>query len=256
MSLLTVDRLAKSYGAQPVIQGLSFTVEPGLIQSIIGPNGAGKTTLFNLISGLATPSAGTICFAGRPITGLPVHRIAALGLARTFQNVQPFFNLTARENVMLGQHLTAARRLLPALLRLPSLRRAEAAATAEADRLLAFVGLERYAEAQAGALPYGAIKRLDIARALAMRPKLLLLDEPAAGLNPSETDGIRRLIRAVAETGVTILLVEHDMKLVRGVSDQILVINHGQRLAEGRWQEIRHDPQVIEAYLGHGGRHD
>jgi len=253
-TLLDVSGLGKSFGPRRVLDGLSFTVRSGIIQSIIGPNGAGKTTLFNLITGVLAPTAGSIRFGGREIGGLPSYRVARHGIARTFQNVQVFFNMTALENVMLGHHLLTDRRFLPALLRLPGARRAERACRDRAAELMRFVGLERYLDADTGALPYGALKRLEIARALAMQPRLLLLDEPAAGLNPTETDAIDRLIQEVGATGVTVLLVEHDMRLVQGVSEHILVIDHGRRLAGGSWEEIRHNPDVVEAYLGHEGR--
>ena len=252
MIALAVNRLSKEFGGVVAVAELSFTIEAGRIHSIIGPNGAGKTTLFNLITGLYAPTAGRIEFAGEDVTALPPVERAMRGMARTFQNLQIFFNMTALENVMAGRHLHIDTRLLPSLLRLPSVRRANRAARATARELMVSVGLESYLDADADAMPYGALKRLEIARALAADPKLLLLDEPAAGLNPKETSEIDALIQRIAAGGTTVVLVEHDMKLVMGVSDHILVLDHGRRLAEGTASEVRADPAVIRAYLGAG----
>jgi branched-chain amino acid transport system ATP-binding protein len=251
--MLAAEALNKQFGGLHAVRDLSFAVTPGTVTSIIGPNGAGKTTLFNLVSGLLPPSSGRIRFDGRDITGLPPHERTARGLSRTFQNLQVFFNMTALENVMVGRHLHCDRRLLPSLLRFRRVVRGEAACRQEAAELMRFVGLGDYLEADAAAMPYGALKRLEIARALATGPRMLLLDEPAAGLNPAETKDIDRLIQKVAETGVTVLLVEHDMRLVMGVSDHILVLDYGCKLAEGTAAEVRRDPEVIAAYLGAQG---
>ena len=250
MTILDVDGLAKGFGGIRAIQGVSFALRAGAIHSIIGPNGAGKTTLFNLITGLYTPDQGRIAFLGETVTGRPPHRLAAMGLQRTFQNLQIFDAMTAAENVMVGRHLHILRGLLPSLFRLPSIVRSDRDARERAIRLLEFVGLGSYATTRAGAMPYGALKRLEIARALAAEPKLLLLDEPAAGCNAAETQEIDTLIQRVAAAGVTVVLVEHDMNLVMGVSDHILVLDHGRKLAEGPVAEIRTNPAVIEAYLG------
>ena len=252
MSLLRVDGLSEEFGGVAAVDDLSFEIAPGAIQSIIGPNGAGKTTLFNLITGVYAPTVGRVTFDGEDVTGLRPHQLAARGLARTFQNLQIFFNMTVVENVLVGMHLGLDRRLVPALLRLGGVGRKEMQARAEAEDLLAFVGLEGVADTDADAMSYGALKRLEIARALASKPRLILLDEPAAGLNPAETARIGTLIRRIAEDGVTVVLVEHDMRLVMGVSDRILVIDYGRRLTEGGADEVRSNPDVVAAYLGAG----
>ena len=248
--LLRAANLDKSFGGVAAVQALELAVAPGTVHSIIGPNGAGKTTLLNMLSGIYRPDAGSIFLEGRELTGLAPHEFAAAGIGRTFQNLQIFFNMSALENVMAGRWLHEACGLAAALLRLPALSRAEHRARAEAEELLQFVGLERWAQAPSDGLPYGALKRLEIARALATRPKLLLLAEPAAGLNPPETREIDQLIRRIAERGITVVLVEHNMKLVMEVSQRVLVLDQGRRLAEGDPESVSRDPQVIEAYLG------
>jgi branched-chain amino acid transport system ATP-binding protein len=250
MSLLEVGELSCEFGGVRAIENLSFAVEAGTVHSIIGPNGAGKTTLFNLITGIYKPLSGRIRFDGQDVTGLAPSALARLGLSRTFQNLAVFDAMTACENVMVGRHRHLDGRLLPALLRFRRIVRADAAARAEAVRLLDFVGLADCAGIEAAALPYGALKRLEIARALATEPRLLLLDEPAAGLNATETRAIDALIAKVAADGITVLLVEHDMHLVMAVSDHILVLESGRKLAEGTAEEVRRDPAVIAAYLG------
>jgi branched-chain amino acid transport system ATP-binding protein len=253
MSVLRTDGLAKEFGGVRAVDDLTFAIEPGAVHSIIGPNGAGKTTLLNLLTGIYSPSAGRIYFGDRDLTGRAPHEFAARGIARTFQNLQVFFNMSAVENVMVGRHLREPRGIGAACLRLPRLAAAERAGREEAVDLLGFVGLEAWVDAAADALPYGALKRLEIARALATRPQLLLLDEPAAGLNPTETLEILALIAKLARGGMTVVLVEHNMRLVMGVSDRILVLDYGRRLAEGSAEAVRNDPRVIEAYLGAGG---
>ncbi len=217
---------------------------------VVGRTGAGKTTLLNLLTGVYLPSAGRIWFGGRDLTGLPAHGFAAAGIGRTFQNLQIFANMTALENVMTGRHLRDHRGLWSAMLRTPSLVRTERECRARALQLLRFVGLAEYADAGADSMPYGALKRLEIARALAGEPKFLLLDEPAAGLNPTESMEVAELIRTLADQGTTVVLVEHNMKLVMGVSDHIVVLDYGRKLCEGTADEVRSDPRVIEAYLG------
>lgn len=250
MSLLVVEGLCRRFGGVAALDGASFALAAGQVHAIIGPNGAGKTTLLNLITGLLRPTAGRIRLDGRDVTGLAPEALARLGLSRTFQNLQLFANMSARENVMVGRHLHLDRSLVRALLAWPSLRRGDRAAAAHADALLERVGLAAWRDAPADALPYGAMKRLEIARALAAEPRLLLLDEPATGCNATESDEIDRLLRQVAAGGVTIVLVEHDMRLVMRLADHIVVLDHGRMLAEGTAAEVRRDPAVIEAYLG------
>ena len=250
MSALTVERLAKEFGGVHAIEDLSFEVRPGTVHSIIGPNGAGKTTLLNLLTGVYKPSGGRIAFGARDLTGAPPHAFAAAGIGRTFQNLQIFFNMTALENVMTGRFLRERCGMAAAMLHTPRLRRAERACRDKAGELLGLLGLERYARTSANSMPYGALKRLEIARALAAEPQLLLLDEPAAGLNSTEALEIDALIKRLAANGMTIVLVEHNMNLVMGVSDHILVLDYGRRLSEGTATHVRNDPRVIEAYLG------
>jgi len=232
------------------MQDVSFTVRAGSVHSVIGPNGAGKTTLFNLISGVYEPTRGEILLDGENVAGLAPDQLARRGMSRTFQNLQVCMNMSAVDNVMIGAHLSLASSLFAGMLRTPSLRRADAACRDRALELMAFVGVAQYATSDASQMPYGALKRLEIARALAASPKLLLMDEPAAGLNHTETAEIETLIRRIAETGTTVVLVEHDMKLIMGVSDRILVLHYGKRLALGTTQEVRSHPDVISAYLG------
>jgi branched-chain amino acid transport system ATP-binding protein len=250
MKMLRVEGLAKEFGGVHAVEDLDFALDAGRIHSIIGPNGAGKTTLFNLVSGVYAPTRGRIFFAEQDVTGLAVAERARRGLARTFQNLQIFFNMSALENVMVGRHRHLDCRLLPSMLHLPAIARSDRAARERAAELMRFVGLESYVGADADAMPYGALKRLEIARALAAEPRLLLLDEPAAGLNPAETREIDELIKRVAAAGTTVVLVEHDMKLVMGISDHVVVLDYGRRLAEGTAAEVRANPDVVRAYLG------
>ena len=254
MSLLKIENLGKEFGGVIAVDNLSFSIGPGTIYSIIGPNGAGKTTLFNLISGLYEPTMGQVFLDEENVTGLPPHLLALRGLSRSFQNLQIFFNMTALENVMVGHHLHSNTKLVPSLLALPGIAREEKRTREFAAEQMHYVGLGDYVKADSGAMPYGALRRLEIARALATRPRLLLLDEPAAGLNPSETREVMDLIQRIASDGITVVLVEHDMHLVWGVSQHILVLDHGCRLATGTAEEVRHNPAVVEAYLGHQAR--
>ncbi len=250
MTQLRVESLSKTFGGVHAVAGLSFEVARGAVHSVIGPNGAGKTTLLNLLTGIYVPSSGRIAFEGDDLTGRAPHEFAARGIARTFQNLQVFSNMSALENVMVGRYLHERCSLLAAMLRLPRVARAERECREESAELMRFVGLGTYLSAAAAALPYGALKRLEIARALATRPKMALLDEPAAGLNPTETLAMDELIGRMAGLGITVVLVEHNMRLVMGVSDHILVLDYGQKLAEGTAEAVREDPRVIEAYLG------
>ncbi|MDL2355643.1 MAG: ABC transporter ATP-binding protein [Pseudomonadota bacterium] len=248
--MLTIEHLSKSFGGVHAVQDVSFSVREGAIHSVIGPNGAGKTTLFNLVSGIYTPTKGRIMFNGENVAGMAPDALARRGLSRTFQNLQVCMNMTAIDNVMVGAHLRLNQNLFASMLRLPAVRRMDAECRVEAARLMDFVGVGKYKDAEASQMPYGALKRLEIARALAAGPKILLLDEPAAGLNHTETGEIEQLIRKVAQSGVTVLLVEHDMKLVMNLSDHILVLDYGKTLAEGSAAEVRANPDVIAAYLG------
>jgi branched-chain amino acid transport system ATP-binding protein len=250
LPLLSVAGLSRAFRGLLAVDHVDFTVEAGTVHGIIGPNGAGKTTLFNLISGLLAPSGGTISLEDIRLDRLAPHRRAGLGVARTFQNIRMFSDMTVLENVMTGMHSRLGVTLPEVLLRLPGFRREEEAAKAAARAHLAFVGLEHAADRRAGDLPYGDQRRLEIARALAAEPRLLLLDEPAAGMNPAETLDLVPLLRRLKDRGVTLLLVEHDMHFVMSLCDRITVINFGRRIAEGTPREVREHPAVIEAYLG------
>jgi branched-chain amino acid transport system ATP-binding protein len=250
MSLLRVEGLSKAFGGVQAVRDLSFALAPGRIQSIIGPNGAGKTTLFNLISGVLPADAGRAWLGEVEITGRPSFELARQGLARTFQNLRIFPAMSVAENVMLGRHLHLERGFWRCLARSPKILRSEQACRQRALTILREVGLGGDPDAPADSLAYGALRRLEIARALASEPRLLLLDEPAAGCNAREVAAIDRLIQSIAEGGITVLLVEHDMRLVMRISDRILVLDHGLRLAEGTAEEVRADPAVIAAYLG------
>ena len=250
MNALSVQGLSKSFGGVHAIREVSFDVVPRTVHAMIGPNGAGKTTLINLITGVYTPDAGSITLFGTRAHNWSPERVARAGLSRTFQNVQVCMNMSAVENVMIGAHQLLQGSLLLGMLQPPVLRKADAQYRERALSLMDFVGIQAFANAQASELPYGALKRLEIARALAAGPRLLLLDEPAAGLNQTEKSEIATLIRRVADEGVTVILVEHDMKLVMGISDQVLVLDYGRRLVQGTVDEVRRNPEVIAAYLG------
>ncbi|KQW89299.1 ABC transporter ATP-binding protein [Massilia sp. Root418] len=248
--MLEIRNLSKSFGGVHAVQDVSFAIKEGAIHSVIGPNGAGKTTLFNLITGVYTPTRGEIVLRGENVAGLSPDALARRGMSRTFQNLQICLNMTAIDNVMVGAHLRLNQNLFASMLRLPSVRKADQVCRDEAAQLMDFVGVGQYVDADSSQMPYGALKRLEIARALAARPKVLLLDEPAAGLNHTETGEIEALIRKVAQSGVTVVLVEHDMKLVMNLSDHILVLDYGKKLAEGTAAEVRANPDVVAAYLG------
>jgi len=255
MTLLEIDGLGIAFGGLRAVHDVSFSVEPGEIVSVIGPNGAGKTTLFNMISGVYLPGSGKVRLKGEDVTGMAPYRLAQRGMSRTFQNLQIFQNMTVLENAMTGFHLQERGPVLSDLLNLPSSRRRGRLAEDGARELLARVGLERAADREAGNLSYGSLKRLEIARALAMNPSVLLLDEPAAGCNAVETEEIDHLIAEVAKSGVAILLVEHDMKMVMRISNHIVVLDHGEKIAEGAPETVSRDPAVIAAYLGTEAAH-
>ena len=248
--VLAVEDVMMSFGGLTALMEISFTVPRGIIKAVIGPNGAGKTTLFNTITGTLTPTEGDIRFNGRPINGLKSHRIAQLGISRTFQTVELFNNMTVLENVMLGRHTRCRHAFWPCGLRTPSVRRQEKRLREESMEILAFVGLAGQWHQQAGSLPLGERKILEIGRALATEPELLCLDEPAAGLNETETETASRLITDIKARGITVLLVEHDMQMIMRISDDIMVLNYGQKIAEGTSEQIRENPKVVEAYLG------
>jgi len=249
-NILEISSLTKAFGGLVAIFDLDFTVTRNTIKAIIGPNGAGKTTLFNLISGVLPSDTGDIIFKGRPISGLKPYQIAERGISRTFQTVELFREMTVLQNVMIGRHIRTQKGILDVGLKTPGARREERTILEKAGYYLDFVGLGEKADQEAGSLPLGQQKLLEIARALATEPVLLLLDEPAAGLNETETESAAQLFQAIRDTGITVVLVEHDMNLVMNVAEEVLVLNYGRKIADDRPEVVRSDPEVINAYLG------
>ena len=251
-TMLEVQNLTIRFGGLIAVNEVNFKVPTGSIFGLIGPNGAGKTTLFNMISGVYTPTSGKVIFNGQEIQGKPAYKVNALGIARTYQNINLFKKMTVLENVMVGCHTKTRAGLVTSILRTPKQREEEKAVVAKCLDILDFMDLKEKAYLKASSLSYGEQRRLEISRALASEPKMLLLDEPAAGMNGAEKEELQDTIRKIADKGITVLLVEHDMKLVMNVTHQICVINFGKRIAYGTPEEIQENPDVIEAYLGGG----
>jgi branched-chain amino acid transport system ATP-binding protein len=250
MALLEVSALSKRFGGVQAVSSVSLQVQQGMIKAIIGPNGAGKTTLFNMISGFVPPDAGTIRFEGEPIQGSPPHRVAARGLSRTFQHIRLFAHMTALENVMVGRHLRSRTGFLEGMVRLPWTRREDEEVRQRSLELMDFLGIGGLAEAEATSLAYGQQRAVELARALASEPRMVLLDEPAAGLNMRETGELAKLITRIRERGVTVLLVEHDMSLVMRISDEVAVLSYGEKIADADPRSVQRDEQVVRVYLG------
>lgn len=260
MALLETTDVVKQFGGLLAVNRVNLKLDPGRIVSVIGPNGAGKTTFFNMLTGIYRPDEGQITFNGKSLCGLRPDQIASRGISRTFQNIRLFANMSVIENILVGMHVNLKQSPVETLFHLPHFKSEEKEAEHKAAALMAYVGLRGVGNELAKNLPYGAQRRLEIARALAADPKMLLLDEPAAGMNPQETEDVTRLFRRIRdERAVTILLIEHDMRVVMNISEHICVMDHGEKIAEGTPGEIRSNVRVIEAYLGRGavaGQHE